>query len=32
VRPLDGLFHGVLDGFGGGASKFDEFVNGVFIK
>jgi hypothetical protein len=30
VCALDGLVHGVLDGSGGSASKFDEFIDGVF--
>jgi hypothetical protein len=30
VRPLQGVFHGLLDGFGGSAGEFDEFIDGVF--
>ena len=30
VSPLDGVAHGVLDGIGGSAGEFDEFVDGVF--
>jgi hypothetical protein len=27
---LNGLVHGVLDGTGGGAGEFDEFIDWVF--
>ena len=30
VRALNGLVHRVLDGRGGGAGEFDEFIDGVF--
>jgi hypothetical protein len=30
VRALNGLVNGILDGSGGGAGKFDEFIDWVF--
>ena len=30
VRALNGLVHRVLDGRGGGAGEFDEFIDRVF--
>jgi hypothetical protein len=30
LRPLNGLFNGVLDGIGGSAGEFDELIDGVF--
>jgi hypothetical protein len=30
VRALNGLVNGVLDGTGGGAGEFDEFIDWVF--
>jgi hypothetical protein len=32
VRPFDGVFHGILNGSGGGAGKFDEFIDGIFHR
>ena len=32
VRSFDGFVHRVLDGHGGGAGEFDEFINGVCHK
>ena len=30
VSALDGLAHGILDGSGGSAGEFDEFIDGIF--
>jgi hypothetical protein len=32
VRPFDGGFHGVLNGSGGSAGEFDEFIDGIFHR
>ena len=30
LRPLNGLFNGVLDGIGGSAGEYDGLIDGVF--
>jgi len=30
VRPLNGLIHGILNGSGGSAGEFNEFIDGFF--
>jgi len=30
VRAFDGRFNGILNGSGGRAGEFDEFIDGVF--
>ena len=32
VCAFDGLAHRVLDGIGGSAGVFDEFINGIFNR